>query len=369
MGHRVMKGVNLQELVFIHIGRSLPRYALGSLELAAVWSGLEPHLLTNADISTGRLPKGVRVTYLDDFYDSSVFATVAPKISYYQQYKDELWLRCLERLFVLDQYTRGTQSAWVMHAELDQLTFRLDLLKDALLRLPNRGIFVPFHDQTRAVASVLFCNQSSSLTRLLEFAQAAPYFDSEMQLLAMWGQENPDQLFALPTLRSAFGSSRELRPSNVEVLGFEEVGGAVDAAQLGQWVGGLDPRNVPLRERPQTKFVDSPAEALLTSDELSKISFSLRAKSSSLEVVTGTEKGLRLYNLHLHSKIHQKLIGSGYSIDRLLADAALPYPTVLPGTRRHQLTNRSLQYAREVLRHPIWFIGKVTRRLKKLIAT
>jgi hypothetical protein len=57
----------------------------------------------------------------------------------------------------------------------------------------------------------------------------------------------------------------------VQLVKPERVAGLVDAAQLGQWIAGIDPRNISPRQIPRTKFVDAPAMHLLSRETIENI--------------------------------------------------------------------------------------------------
>jgi hypothetical protein len=197
----------------------------------------------------------------------------------------------------------------IFHAELDQLLFRTDQLLTKLDVKDERYLFFPFHNQKSAVASIFYCNNHDALRSLLDFSCKGDIFPNEMALIATWAVQNPTRAFALPTMDSLVNKGARSLPRMNEVLEANDIGGVVDAAQLGQWIGGIDPRNVPIRDVPMTKFVDAPGEMLLSHNQLSQLKFNL-SNDGSLNGKFGELFSVRIYNLHIHSKVHKWLLHS-----------------------------------------------------------
>jgi hypothetical protein len=135
------------------------------------------------------------------------------------------------------------------------------------------------------------------------------------------------------------------------------LGGIVDAAQLGQWIGGIDPRNVPLTKRPVTRFQDKSGPAFLSSAEMSAIRFELTQPEGLLrwdlheQHVSGT-----LFNLHLHSKLHQAILRGRPTVTKLLEFADKGRSVVLPGARWTQLRHHLAESIASLVRNGVDFI-------------
>ena len=170
----------------------------------------------------------------------------------------------------------------LFHAELDQLLFRTDLLVNRLQELSLKGMFLPFHKKDAAVASVLYCNDRTALKSFLDFARIAEPFANEMYLIAAWSSQYPHNVLSLPTMFSVLNSGSSNLNPGIRALSVKDIGGTVDAAQLGQWIGGIDPRNVPLSQVPLTKFSDLDTRALLSREQLNQLRFELNPNDGSV---------------------------------------------------------------------------------------
>ena len=356
---------SLQDIYFIFLGKSLPDYALSSMVLATRYSGLRVHLLGNKKILPGESHKFINFTPVEDFYDPEAFKDAANRISYAHSFRDVFWLKSLERFFVLAQFMGAEKIESIFHAELDQLLFRTDHLLEKLDNVDQRGLFFPFHNQKSAVASIFYCNDHHALLSLLDFSCQGDIFPNEMALMANWANLNPALAHALPTMATVIGQRNKLLNERIRVISADDIGGVVDAAQLGQWIGGIDPRNVSIREVPMTKFVDAPGEMLLSRDHLTRLKFTLNSEGNLIGKFD-EHFSVNIYNLHLHSKVHKYLLNSDPQFDHFFCQANEDYPVALPGTRKTQVVDYVLSRIKYVVSNPQGVLTRVNQRLNRL---
>ena len=325
-------------LVFIYVGKSLPEYALPSLSLAAEFSGCRIILVGNQ--SQAKQLDSISVVFvpIERFYDSSKFVRASRNVGFSQDFRKGFWLKTLERFFILEQFMEHGNLAYAMHAELDQLVFGVDSLIQRLESSDRSFLAFPFHVPSRGVASLFFANSLSTLQALNSFATGGEPFISEMDLLGNFAREFPNLVAPIPTLASVKKPSwLELSGSSFPaVLNYEELGGVADAAQLGLWVAGLDPRNIPLSQNPATKYLQPSDKYLLTRQDLLGQRFHMQGSELFVESEESGEL-IRVYNLHLHSKPHSELVKDTNLLRRLLEESSSNFPTVIPGMRRRQL--------------------------------
>lgn len=322
--------------MFVFLGPRLPPYARQSLQLATRHSGLDVTIIGERRIRHS-VPNSVRFVELESFYERSEFEGARRNVMLDHGFRQGFWVHTLERFFVLEQFARHENRASILHAELDQLLFGVNNLADRLERQSVSGVFFPFHSQEKAVASIFFCNDPAAFRSLLDRASTGPPFGNEMELLVHWAAESPHHVIRLPTLGDVVGLVPQDKLS--PLIGAEGCGGIVDAAELGLWVGGRDPRNLDLNERPQNRFTYPSGKAVLPKDLLERVRFELESSPTRLWVsFADTFTRYRIYNLHLHSKIHPWIERSGRNLQTLL-DATNNGATIaLPGARYRQVT-------------------------------
>ena len=159
---------NSREVHFVYLGPNLPRYGLASIELAARYSGINVHLIGNAQMARSLRHSPARFTAVEDFYNQAEFRKASENVTSPNSFRQGFWLKTLERFFVLSQYMSTENLDSIFHAELDQLLFRVDFLLPKLDETGQRGLFLPFHTAEKAMASVLYCNSPGALRSLLD---------------------------------------------------------------------------------------------------------------------------------------------------------------------------------------------------------
>lgn len=315
----------MSDVVFVYLGQTLPRYVGRSLKLAAKYSGQRVLLIANGIHAKKFKNAGAEFIAIEEFYDPSEFAMARNQILLDHEFREGFWLYSFERLFVLGQFMAWTGSESLFHAELDQLLFGTSDLVDHLERTHKKGVFFPFHSPNKAVASVLFVNARNSLHRLIRFSTSSEPFNNEMELLVRFSKAFPEDSVELPTVGAALPqSSSEDFVFTENFVKPTDIGpGAVDAAELGLWVGGRDPRNLGWEELPSTKWVYEQHKASLGRKYLEELHFHFEPSARLLQVTHNQDPGaaIRLYNLHIQSKVHSWIWRKDPELHRLFESA------------------------------------------------
>jgi len=336
---------------FVYLGRRIPEYGLHSLRLADQWSGLPIHLIASEPARKTAHAAGVDFTCIEDFYDQTDFTDAAPRLTATHTFRGGLWLKSLERLFVLQQFARLSSLKTFIHAELDQLLFRVDLMQQHIADSSMSGVFFPLQDTHEGLASLLFCNDLGAFETILSLARNGAVFPNEMRLLGTWANLNRGSFIELPTIPFYRPFAEDRFPSDFNHISTEMLGGIVDAAQLGQWLAGEDPRNVPIKRSPKTRFCASSADRRLALDDLERVRFRFDSSSTHLTCDVHGFQPINIYNLHLHSKVH-KWVNRRDGLQQLLRASDRHISLTVPGTRRTQVVDRVAYVAREVVKNP-----------------
>jgi hypothetical protein len=246
----------------------------------------------------------------------------------------------------------------LLHAELDQMLFRIDKLMVNLRATEKRGAFLPFHTREKGIASIIYFSDTSLITSLLDFVESKLFFRNEMELLAQWAEQNTKEVWALPTpvvyKNEEFASV--IKPLNL--VSYQELGGFVDAAQIGQWIAGIDPRNVAWGNKPQNKFADTTHPLLLSQEQLAKTDFVLTF-DKDLMISLGDAKEFSIYNLHIHSKVHNWFWKNRDRMSEFFRKLSFEEQLSFPGTRRVQLT--------EIVQSRFWYLVNNPDKLLKKV--
>ena len=350
------------QIYFVYIGSKLPKYAEASLTLADNLSGLDINLIGSKKLKLKSNFSNINFIEIEDFYDNTKLIEASKNLLSSHSYRDGFWLKSLERFFVLEQYMRFSGINGLLHAELDQLLFSVDLLLANLEETGKDGLYIPYHKIGAAVASLVYIRDVETLSDLINFS-LTQNFSNEMQLIAEWGSNNPEKVFALPTFASELINYQNIE--NVYVMNSASIGGIVDAAQIGQWVAGIDPRNVPISNKPENKFADAPNPFIVSSEILKDLKFAFFKETNSLFLGYGNNSQIRIFNLHIHSKIHANLLKCKPTLLELFELVNGEEKFVFKGTRKIQLLHYLGFRLGNFLKDPRRVISRLSRTLNK----
>lgn len=354
----------MREVVFVYLGNKLPKYVNASLEIAGKFSGLDIILLGNSILRKQIKNRNVKFIAIEDFYNSTNFMEVVSKINLPISFRDGFWSKTLERFFVIHQYMDVYDVDTIFHAELDQLLFRCDKLLESLEDSEFKGIALPFHKINLGVASVFYCNEIKYLESLLNFTRELFSFNNEMEVIAQWAVNNPQLIKFFPTIATELEKNDLYHLSGMEIIPSSTIDGIVDAAQIGQWIGGIDPRNVSIRNTPKNKYTESPSGQMLSFNELSNIHLTLSA-DGSLKILYENSKLYNLYNVHLHSKIHPWIVKTPGNLSKLLNKSNQVEPSKYSASRRIQISHFITTGFNSFAKSPIEFLKRSFSRLFK----
>lgn len=343
-----MKG----DIHFVFLGKELPSYALPALSLVGKTNRLRVNLICNEVVRKKVEHVCDSVIIVESFYDNSKFESAKENLLSDYAFRDGFWIKSYERLFIIEQAMSKLELDYIFHAELDQLLFNTHTLLENLRRTKTKSLFVPYHNEKFVVPSLLFCNHHDSLLSLINFANRAFGLSNEMQLLSEWSRSANPSITWLPTLATTIKQNDLKDNVKARLMPLSELGGIVDAAQIGQWLAGIDPRNVPISKRPQIGFHEITETPLLNVNELRKIRFEFVNESSELRIRFGSSEWITLYNLHLHSKVHPWIAKSVINLSNLLAEANQQSNFSIPGTRKFQIEQFMKSSIRQAIRNP-----------------
>ncbi len=351
---------NSEDLYFVFLGDRLPKYVIPSLKIAVRHSGMSVNLIGDADLKN-KLDK-YNVNFIDTatFYDNTEFLKMSRNVSSNHKFRNGFWLKTVERFFVLEQFMKSQGINSLVHAELDQLLFGVDVFTKELRSLGKDGLYISLHNPEEVIASLVYIQNPETLSSLLEYAQEK-IFSTEMYLISDWGNDNPDKIFGLPTLATEIHSDHRLK--NIDILKVDIVGGIVDAAQIGQWVAGIDPRNVPIRKKPVNKYVSAPNSLMLNAEHLQGLTFIFNERENTLLLKYLDQSPVRIFNLHIHSKIHQNLLANNPSLPKLFERLNEAGSISFFGTRRTQIIYYLKSRLENFREDPSRFVSRLTSQI------
>jgi len=209
-------------------------------------------------------------------------------------FRDGFWMKTTDRFFILNEFVKKNNISNFFHAELDNLIFDISTLPQKLDQI-GKGIFIPKDSKDRCIASLVYINDITILTSFCKYIIQNPNnLTNDMYLLGDFTNKNPKNSFILPN-ESAFNSTNQ-----ISYLNHENCAGIFDAAAIGQFLFGIDPRNSSLPVFNKFKNENSKYD-------LEKCIFHLSITSNFAFI-----NNINLYNIHVHSKIFKKLIDENW---------------------------------------------------------
>ena len=279
---------SLRKIVFVYLGPELPEYAEASLNFASVNSKLDVVLVVDHhhDIRID----GSFETYM---YDSEEITFADESLN---NFRNGFWLKTTQRFYALQAYVRDKNIQSCFHAELDNLVFDLSDLGSVLDNIGS-GLFVPRDHKERAISSLIYINSSSTFDDFCEFSRNFSFASNDMEITAKFLDSGRNDVFGLPTSFDDKPIFSESDLGTFSVIPSASVG-IFDAAAIGQWYFGIDPRN-------SYKTISNRFRNEKYSGPLEEYQLNWNSLESSMEIglKRGELKPMKLHNLHIHSKI------------------------------------------------------------------
>lgn len=218
-------------LVYFHTGEIFPEYIYDSIYQAILWNDNSLKIWILADWKY--IPNIEKELSRLDNQNNIQFRCVAnemlqeniPDISFNKDFRGNFWGHTLSRFFYIYELIKTFDLEHVFHVENDVLVYKnfisvynkyVDLLKDKLVAVQD--------SESRAICSYVYIHDKNVLENFLSYAkdETANFteFKNDMQLM---------------------GGYQDKNSFNCLKLGDDEY--LFDGAAIGQYLGGVDPRN------------------------------------------------------------------------------------------------------------------------------
>lgn len=278
-------------LIIIYTG-ALPEYLKYSCLLNS--ENNEIILITDAQVNWS-MPK-VKIINLNDFYNKSpeiiLFKNyVSIANSETREFRNGFWIKTTERFFILKAYMDYAKIGRVLHIEADNLLFTNSV--ETVCNNAGDELLFPRLDSSNAAASILYVGCVKSLEKFCLYISSRTTYKTDMQLLSDFSLEQP------MTAKNIYSEWNLAQNDSLQNNGF-----ICDAAAIGQFFFGVDPRNIgrPLFNGFKNNSID-----------LDYKKFKLYLDQSKSEATLSYEgRSYILVNLHIHSKIFKKIINKQF---------------------------------------------------------
>jgi len=306
--------VSSTAILFVHLGPSLPPWLRTTLQQARVFNSCDIVLVAEAQaLVAARLPAGLNISQipLQELGLSEKhreFREISPLD---RAFRGGFWMFTSERFFVLEAAMRKLTPAGVLHVENDVMLYcDCASLAQRLAKL-YPAVAATLDNDDRCVPGILYFPTLASAAAVTDFflnacrnirRSGTAVSINDMMVLGAMRRYQPQFVNHLPIvppdypgeLRSAAGH-RAADPS-CYWRNYSELGVVFEAAALGQFLGGVDPRNSP---GSTVGFVN---ESCVFDPRLLRPGFIDDGDGRRVPVVHTASGEHRVANLHIHSK-------------------------------------------------------------------
>lgn len=264
-------------VAFVFLGGKIPTYLrLNVLRFVNQWPALQVLLIVDSPQS---VPKQLLHKVEVVKYERSVeTADALADLTLNAKFRSGFWIKTLERLLALEAGHARYPERPLLHLEGDVMVFPGFPFEALTLHGGLSWLRLTKDEDSAALLFSKSANKTSWLVREITRVAVEDRGTSDMRALRKIAMDNPGSVSYLP--------SSPLDP-RADVLG------VFDAAPLGQWLFGIDPKNIAGKRQNQ---YSSPHH--LQSFEEWGTSCS---PSGIMEISSGPRK-VRVNSLHLHSK-------------------------------------------------------------------
>ena len=263
-------------IVFVHLGPEMPAYLPVAVYQARLWNPdatiivlmSDPQSIESASsvVNINMLPiSNIHKKFNDMFQNDATF-------------RNGFWKTTTQRFFVLYDYMEHVQATNVIHLESDVMLYC------DVATIKNPEIMVVQDAPTRAIGSIVYVPHTDALRLMCEFMVEHHQGRNDMDLLALYPRKN-----TFPFI-----------PGESSVV--------YDGAAIGQYLGGIDPRNAAgntIGFVNETCMFRCPDYMIVKERD---------ARGLSYFVIGGS----RVQNLHIHSKQLTRFLSDRVDISELV---------------------------------------------------
>ena len=223
-------------VVLVHYGQHFPEHIHDCVnQLKKYNPETEVHIL----LEKARDVKDAKVVSLDKIPKSLNHEKFNEVSKLDRDYRGGFWHAAAERFMAISDYMEHTGFTDIIHIEYDNLVYMNISNLLPVFQKHYKHIAVPTDSPGRVIPSFMYFRDADSIQHMINFmVDNVPNFTNEMQLLKAYMNAFPERMKALPIARPPFVPGEYANH-------LDEFKCIFDAAALGQYVGGIDPRNKP----------------------------------------------------------------------------------------------------------------------------
>jgi hypothetical protein len=292
-------------LVFVHLGPVLPNHLEDALWQASLFNDAnEIYVIAQQKAleMPNNLTKYAHVVKAESLNPTLRHNMFIQHSILNKSFRDGFWT--LERFLYLDDFIQQYDLKDVFHLENDNTLYAN--LKELLpiFQKCYQGIGAVFDNDDRCIPGFLYIAHKEAIANLSSFFAAQAHSGStDMEIIASYKKKYPDYIQALPIIPLTYGlvyplvSNTGKRTNNPLVFSnnIDQFNSIFDAAAIGQYLGGIDPRNGPSLPG----FIN---ESCLFNPANFTYEWKIDKQGRMIPYTLFQGTAYRINNLHIHSK-------------------------------------------------------------------
>ena len=322
-------------LVFVHLGPSLPEYLEDAVFQASLFnSPNEICVIVNEQAleKPNNLGKFATVFVAENLEITERHSAFRKNSTLYNSFSDPFWFYTYERFLYLDDFMQQYDVKDLFHIENDVVIF-VDLkeLLPIFQHEYRNGIAAVFDNDDRCVPGFIYVSDKNAMADLAAFmVEHVGLGKIDMDVLGLYKKQHPTKIKNLPIIPSSYSASYPLesisgdKTQNAAAYSknIDKFQSVFDAAAIGQYLGGTDPRNGPS----SPGFIN---ERCL----FNPANFNYEVQSGGfgrlIPYLLFLGKKYRINNLHIHSKnlepfLSKKIVDFKYKFTNDPIDVVIP---------------------------------------------
>ena len=245
----------MPSVILTHLGESIPLYIKDCIHQIRLWSDIKIYVILEPVHKTNEFwssLNSVILVFTDSLQITDHHEAFRRGFQGDTQFRKGYWKHVKERFFYVEELMLRDSLDHVVSMEYDVLVY-MDLIHviDKLKKSFQTLRFVRDNDE-RGHPAFMYCPSASTLRDFNQFLVEIIQTPLEdMQALAAYAYNYPEKVRSLPVLTSDMKSDNRISKCGHTVkdpsmlsLNAEDFGFLFDSLVVGQWVGGIDSRNM-----------------------------------------------------------------------------------------------------------------------------
>lgn len=274
-------------LILVHSGSEFPTYINDCIAQIRLVSDIHVHvLIEHAFVSKIAPHPNLTVVSLDTLPEDFFMKNYVQSCRLDAVFRGGFWRATSLRFFYIHSYVKMNRLRDVFHIEYDNLIYQ-DFTK-LLPAFQTKSMYCVLDAKDRGIASFVYWQDSEAIVDfLLSCLNAGARGENDMIALATHTHNNKENVGLLPIITPDYPGVDTCYSERLS-----QFGALFDGAAVGQYIGGVDPRNAP---GDTCGFVNE-----TTVFRCDRATVTWRTDSSGLR--RPYLNGQPLVNLHIHSK-------------------------------------------------------------------